>query len=269
MVDAVATARSARGVVGGFYSGSVMLRVKDVNGAWGDMLGPLDFSELELNPGTGKTEVRKLNLLGQEGQIADSVVAEAGTPTIKLSLTDSGREIFNMGLRGQITAVNEAGSTRSDKVVAVINKGSWMSLGDRNIQVSGFSGKHANNTSLTADTDYILDATMLKYGFIYIPAGSGLSAAEGAKWSYTYLSTTGYKIAANKLPELRLWVYLAGKNRATQNPATVEVYEAVVEPDKGFSASGKFISNSFSGEATTPSGKSEPFYVEELTFATS
>lgn len=269
MVDAVATARSARGIVGGFYSGSALIRVKDVYAAWGDIIGPLDISTLELSPGTGKKVLRKINLLGQEGQVLDSVTGEAGTPTIKVTFTDSGRELFAMGLRGTVATVSESGSTRSDKVVAVINKGSWMSLGDRNIQVAGFSGKHANNNSLSADTDYILDATMLKYGFIYIPTGSGLSAAENAKWSYTYLSTTGYKIASNKLPELRLWLYLAGKNRATSSPATVEVYEAVVDSEKGFAANGEFVMNSFSGEATTPSGKSEPFCVEDLTFATS
>lgn len=269
MADAVATARAARGIVGGFYSGSAIIRVKDINGAWGDMIGPLDFTDLELDPGKGKTELRKLNLLGQEGQVADSVVAEAGTPTVKVVFSDSGREVFAMGLRGTVTAINETGGTRSDTVVAVINKGSWLKLGDRNIKTVGFSAKLANNSAMVADTDFILDATMLKYGFVYIPAGSAAAAAEGCKWTYTYLATTGYKTASNKLPELRVWIYLAGKNRATQNPATVEVYEAVLESEKGFSASGKFITNSFSGEATTPSGKSEPFYVEELAFATS
>lgn len=267
-MTATAAARLAQNLDGAFYEGDVLIQAKDINGVWGKKIGPISPLKLAINPGSATTISRKLRLRQQWGQVANSVASESADPTVAFETDDAGKELILLAMRATSAAVNEASGTATDEVVAVPFLGSWLQLPDRNINASGFAGKHANNSALTANTDYVLQDIWLEHGLIWIPETSTITAAEACKWSYTHDAVTGSKISGNQLSQISLRIELFGVNRTDSSKVHLVIEEAVVTEgaDMDFAATDFFKPN-FGGTLVTPPGKSAPYYFEPLTLA--
>ncbi|MCP5197308.1 MAG: hypothetical protein H6974_11055 [Gammaproteobacteria bacterium] len=267
-MTATADARLAQNLDGMFFEGDVLIRAKDSNGNWGKRIGPISPVKLALNPGSSTTISRKLRLRGQWGQVANTVASEAAEPTVTFETDDAGQELILLALRATSEVVAETGNTVVDGVTAVAFLGSWLQLPHRNIAVSGFAGKHANDSALTAGTDYVLQDIWTKYGLIWIPESSGIAAAEACKWSYTYGDVSGSKITGNALAQVSLNLELFGVNRTDSSDVHLVIHESVVSEgaDLDFAAT-EFFKPNFSGKMVTPAGQAGPYYIEPLTFA--
>lgn len=267
-MTATADARLAQNLDGMFFEGDVLIRAKDTSGNWGKRIGPISPVKLALNPGSSTTTSRKLRLRGQWGQVANTVASEAAEPSCSFETDDAGSELILLAMRATSEAVSETGNSVTDGVTAVEFLGSWLQLPHRNIAITGFSGKHANDSALTAGTDYVLQDIWTKYGLVWIPATSGIAAAEACKWSYTYGDVAGTKITGNALSQVSLNIELFGVNRTDSSDVHLVIHESVVSEgaDLDFAATDFFKPN-FSGKMVTPAGQNGPYYIEPLTFA--
>lgn len=267
-MTATADARLAQNLDGMFFEGDVLIRAKDAAGNWGKIIGPISPVKLALNPGSSTTVSRKLRLRGQWGQVANSVASEAAEPTVAFETDDAGSELILLAMRASTEAVSETGSSVSDGVTAVPFLGSWLQLPHRNIAVTGFSGKHANDSALTAGTDYVLQDIWTQYGLIWIPATSSIAVDEACKWTYTYGTVTGTKITGNALSQVSLKLEMFGTNRTDSSAMHLKVHEIVVSEgaDLDFAATDFFKPN-FSGKMVTPAGEAGPYFMEPLAFA--
>jgi len=261
-------ARAAHHLTGMFFEGDVLIRARDINGAWGKRIGPVSPVKLAINPGSASTISRKLRLRGQWGQVADTVANESAEPTLQFETDDAGQELILLAMRATSEAISEAGGTATDEVTAVPAKGTWLQLPDRNIAVTGFAGKHANDSALTEGTDYVLQDIWLQYGLIFIPETSTISVAEACKWTYTHGAVSGSRITGNRMAQVNLNIELFGVNRTDNSKVHLVVHESVVSEgaDLDFAATDFFKPN-FSGTLITPSGQAGPYYIEPLTLA--
>lgn len=267
-MTATASARLAQNLDGAFYEGDVIIRAKDINGAWGKLIGPISPLKIAINPGKATTVNRKLRLRGQWGQIANSIASESAEPTVAFETDDAGKELLLLAMRATRTDLSEASGTVTGEVTAVPFKGSWLQLPKRNISATAFSGKHANDSALAAGTDYVLQDIWLEYGLIWIPETSTIAVAEACKWTFTHGAVTGPKIKGNQLSQVSLNIELFGVNRTDSSRVHLVIEEAVVSEgaDLDFAATDFFKPN-FGGIMVTPSGKDAPYYLEQLTLA--
>ncbi len=267
-MTATTSARQAQNLDGMFFEGDVLIKTKDVNGAWGKTIGPISPIKLAINPGSSKTINTKLRLRRQWGQVKNTVASDAAEPSVKFETDDAGKELILLALRATSTPIDEASGTITDGVTAVPFLGSWIELPHRNIAVTGFSGKHANDSALTAGTDYVLQDIWLEYGRVWIPETSTITAAEACKWSYTHGAVSGTRITGNQLSQVTLFLEMFGVNRVDSSKVHVVVPEIVVSEgaDLDFAATDFFKPN-FSGTLVTPSGWDGPYYIEPLTLA--
>ena len=261
-----ANARADLGFEGGIFSGDLYIRFKNNAGAFGKRIGPINGTTLIINPGAGDQIERISKMRGQVGQALDSIV-DASTPQVTLGFDDISDELWQMIFRGVSAAINESGGTASAEAVTAAKEG-WVYLANRNISAwtsltgSGGTPTHADGT------DYEVE---LNHGALFTRAGGAISDAASLEANYTYLGVTGYKVSGNQLDELRAEIDLWGVNRASGVPIRVHVREAVLTPDSqpDFMSSTEFVAAAFSGTAITPSGQSDPYYLERLTLATS
>lgn len=263
-----ALARAAQNLVGVVFEGDVMMWPKQADGLWGNAIGPVSPIKLAISPGDAKITTRPLRLRGMFGQRADPFTSEAAESTLVMETDDASKEVILLALRGTSSLISEAGGTVTNGVTAVKEKGTWLQLPNRNIVAAGFAGKHANDTALTAGTDYVLENIWLQHGLIWIPSVSTIAANEACKWSYTYKAVTGTSIQGSQIAQVTMKIEMFGVNRIDSRPVHVLIHETTVNKatEIDFAANG-YIKPNFSGVMTTPVGKSSPYEIEYLTFA--
>lgn len=259
-------ARAAHNLVGMFFEGDVIVRARDSSGTWGKRIGPISPIQLAINPGSVSTIERRLRLRGQWGQVADSVANEAAAPTVAFQTDDAGSELLLLAMRATETPISVAQGTRTNQVTAVPHKGSWLQLPDRNISVTGFSGRNASAEALVANIDYVLQDIWLEHGLVWIPETSSIVVDEACDWTYTYGAVAGRKIVGNVLAQVNLNIELFGVNRTDSSKIHLVIHEAVVSEgaDLDFAATDFFKPN-FSGTLITPAGQAGPYFIEPLT----
>lgn len=267
-MSATTDARAAQNLTGMMFEGDAVVRVYQSDGTLGKPIGPISPLKLAINPGDATIKTRTLHLRGMAGQRADPVVMDPAEPTFALETDDAGGELLLLALRATSSAIAESGGSAVNTVVAVKFKDSWLQLPQRNIVVAGFSGKHANDSALTAGTDYGLQDLWLQHGMIWIPAASTIAVDEACKWSYTYKAVSGQALLGNQISQVTMQVELFGTNRVNKKAVKVTIFECTVNKatEVDFAAN-DYIKPNFSGVMTTPTGKTAPYQIEELTFA--
>lgn len=272
-MTATTAARSAFNLNGLILEGDILIRIQDEAGAYGPRVGPISPIKLALNAGDSTIAERKLRLRGMYGQITNSVVTEAGIPTVAFETDDAGSNLILPSLRATEEAVDEDAGSVTDGVTAVPRLGDWLVFPHRNIAVTGFAGKKADGTTaLTANTDYVAQDIWLKFGRLWIPATSGITAAESCKWTYTYGAVSGTRLLGNTRSQVKLEIEFFGVNRAAQAGEPRDIYLKIFEAtvNKGSEldlAASDYFKPNFSGTMVTPLGQSSPYYVEFLSFA--
>lgn len=268
-MTATTQARSEQSLAGIVFEGDILIKIKDANGDWGQPIGPISPVKLSINPGEITTKTRKLRLRGLAGQVTDPVVTDFAEPKVSFETDDSNETLFNLILRGSSASIAESGSSVTDDVTAVPALGTWLQLPHRNISTTAFSGKHANNSALTAGTDYVIQDIWLQHGLVYIPAGSGIAAAEACKWSYTYGAVSGTGVIGNQLDQVTVNIEMFGKNRVNGQNVHITIHEIAITSgvDLDLGGADDYFKPNFSGIMSTPSGESGPYEIEFLTFA--
>lgn len=271
-MTATTDARTQFNLNGLLLEGDILIRIQDANGNYGKKIGPISPVKLSLNSGDATIIERKLRLRGMFGQVANTDVTDPGTASVSFETDDSGSELILPSLRATAVDVAEGSGSVTDGVVAVPLLGSWLDLPHRNIAMTGFSGKKANDTVLVAGTDYVAQDIWLKFGRLWIPAGSAITAGENCKWSYIYGAVSGTRLLGNTLSQVKLEIEFFGKNRSAKSGEPADIYLKIFETtvskgtDLDFAATDYFKPN-FSGTLATPLGQSAPYQLEILSIA--
>ena len=268
-----AAIRSAQNLGGRFFYGSILVQFYDADAlTWGPAFGPVNAVRLGINPGNSTLVERKLRTLSQRGQIGDSVVQELGTPVLGIDL-DEVEDSEKKGLlvaqfRGTATdRASQSASTAVKTVKAVSSTGDWIKLDHTNVATAGFAGFQSDGTTpLVAGTDYILDAGLLRYGWVYIPSGS--SATGDCQWDYTYGNDSGIQIVGNALAQVKIKIHGFMKDLANGGNYYLLCHEVVVNEGNEINfQSDEFLTPSFTGTMVTPSGETGPYYIYTHNFS--
>lgn len=268
-------ARAAQNLYPAFYELDVIIRIQASDGTFGKRLGPIESTTVAITPSV-PTKITQLSALrGRTGQANASVSVPNEAPKIGLSFADSASaDLVRLALKGETSSLTQASSTATNTVMAVTHLGSWLRLAHRNIQTSGFSGKLASDVSLTANTDYVIDATWLKSGLVWIPATSTIPEGNACKWSYTYYAVSGSTTKGDKLSSMTIDLIGYGKNlvrdaSGVQQELELEVWQIDLDSNATFNfrAEGKTLTFDFTGTLITPSGQDSPYEIRYPVFA--
>jgi hypothetical protein len=268
-------ARAAQNLYPAFYELDILIRIQASDGTYGQRIGPIESTTVAITPSVPNKITQLSALRGRTGQANASVSVPNEAPKIGLAFADSANaDLVRLALKGETTSLTQASSTATNTVMAVPYLGSWLRLGHRNIQTTGFSGKLANDTALVANTDYVIDATWLKSGLVWIPATSNIPAGNACKWSYTYYAVSGTITQGDKLSSMTIDLVGFGKNlvrdsAGVQQELELEVWQVDLDSNATFNfrSEGQTLTFDFTGTLITPSGKDSPYEIRYPVFA--
>lgn len=265
----LSAARSAQGLDGLYWEGDLKLRRQDESGNWGKWIGPINSTKLAITPGDVEAKNRLARMRGQSGQSLNTVLRPS-PDSLTVIFDDVSADLIALAVRGTIAEINETGGTVSAEAVTVPYLGSWIELPDRNISTTGFSATQPSaGAALVAGTDY--GPIDYANGWVFIPEGSAVVAGTAPEFSYTHFDVTGFRVLGAKTTQSVVELMHVGKNLATLKPGRVRVWQATLTNDQELDFQGDdFQSISLSGPVATPTGKAEPYEIDNnLTFATS
>jgi hypothetical protein len=196
--------------IGLTMKGNVYLE-RYVNGVLtGGMIGPLNASMVEYDPGKSDSIERQSYRKNDYGQLLDGVVVP-GIPTLAIKLDDADAEVLALPMRGSVTAVTEVSGTVTGETATAF-KGRSIKLARSGVS-SLVVTNSAGSTTYVLGTDYTADLTS---GVVMILEAGAITDGLAIKFNYSYAARNGKRIAASALSDLTFKVFLDGVNMATQ-----------------------------------------------------
>jgi hypothetical protein len=179
-----------------------------------------------------------------------------------------------LATKGEESTLTQSGSSVTDAVTEVTHLGSWLRLPHRNISTTGFSAKGADDAALSASTDYLIDATWLKSGLVWIPSTSSITVGEDCKWTYTYAAVSGATVKGDTQSSMTIKLLGLGRDLAAVSDGQAPDMELEVwqidldaEAELNFKSGQDIISFDYTGTLITPSDKTSPYEIRYLTFS--
>jgi len=249
---------AARGFLG---AGDLYIaRYNPVTALFDDFVGPIETTKFEIKP---KVDLKEMTSKGRMtyGQVVESVpIPKPFEFTVQFAEVSG--DTLVAAFLGTKTALNTGAGTLTNQVVK-ITKGSWVDIGQMNIQTAGLLVKdNTATTTYVLGTDYEIN---YRLGMIRVLPTSAIADGVNLKISGSYSAVSGSQIAGGTNAQIRAKFRFDGKNFADGLPCIVDVWEAVIAADSAFD----FLANDFAavslpGRLKTPVGKTEPFVVKLL-----
>lgn len=197
---------------------------------------------------------------GYYGQIIGSVAIPKPTE-LSISLRNGTKEGIALGLMGSHGTISGgAGTVTDEAITAKLDK--WVELANRNITAASVVVTNADaSTTYVEGTDYEINYAL---GMIRaIPTGS-ITEAQALKVDYSHTAYNGWKVAGGTKPQAKGRLILDGRNLINNKSVRLEIYSALLTSDSDFDAMGDdVVEFGLSGRMETPSGKTEPFILEQ------
>ncbi len=248
-----------------YLVGDLYLNPLDDDGNQTGLLGPLNAQTVAVTRPEPDAKERISKMKETEGQLLDGMYQ--GKPSeIDIIIDDVPGEIMAMVFSGNVTDVSEGSGSVTDEAVSLI-PGRWTRLAHRNLATSGIvlATVAAPSTPLTPDVDYEINHAM---GMVKAIEGGAISATTPGLIDYTYAAVTGVRANSEQRSFVKAQVLVDGKNKTNGKQAVFEAYEAALyNKSKVDFVAGTYVNANLAGKMRTPSGKSEPYYYEELTLA--
>jgi hypothetical protein len=218
----------------------------------------IGIGKLEIKP---NVELKEQTSKGRDsyGQVIASVALNKPAE-LNIALTQVDRKALAIALLGDDVAHAVTGSSVVDEVM-IARKDKAVFLAHRNVSVVVV--KHTSGApTYIVDTDYTVDARL---GTITIKTTSAIVEGASLKVSYTYAAESGYKIKGATQPQVKMAVFLDGKNMVDGAACYVTIHEATVSPESAVDfLADDFAEINLKGSMATPSGQTEPFDVVML-----
>jgi hypothetical protein len=248
-----------------YLSGDLYLNPLDDDGNPTGLIGPLNAQTVAVTRPEPDAKERISRMKNTDGQLLDGLYQ--GKPSeIDMIIDDVPGEIMAMVFSGNVTDVSEGSGTVSDEPVSLI-PGRWTRLAHRNLATSGISLAKASapSTPLAVGADYEINHAM---GMVKAIDGGAISATTACLIDYSHAAVTGVRANSEQRSFVKCQVLVDGKNKVNGKQAVFEAYEAALyNKSKVDFVAGEYVTANLAGKMRTPSGKSEPFYYEELTMA--
>lgn len=218
--------------------------------------GPFLADQFEIQPAV---EVREKTSKGRYtyGQVVDAVnLAQPTNFTVALSEVQG--EALVMAFMGSSSAVSVAAGA-VDATIVVSKVGSWLDVGNKNLEQAIAVTNQAGTTTYVEGTDYQLNRPL---GWIRAIPGGAITAASTIEVSGAHKGHSGTSIKGSTQTEVRARIVFDGINQVDQQQCTVDVYEAIVAAESSFDFLGDEFGNvTLTGRLKTPEGKDTPFEV--------
>lgn len=179
----------------------------------------------EITP-TADMATKKSSMDKSAGVIAQAV------KSVQIDLAIKGNEFNKENLAlvflGTTAAFTQGtGTVTSETVTSSAKKGRYYATLYRNISAVTVKAGVAGSTSMTAGTDYTVDAVS---GRIYVVPGGGIAVGDIIKVDYTYSAITSQKVIAGTVPNVRGFLRYVSDNSAGDNKE-VQIWNAQLHPD--------------------------------------
>lgn len=247
---------SARGFLG---SGDLYIE-RFVAGVSQGLKGPYEASKFEIKPNVEKKE---LVSRGREtrGQVIESVSVQQPAD-FTVELPEVNKESLTIALLGTVAdRTQTGGSLTAVDVVAKLDV--WVELSKQSLTGNPTLTNTGATVTYVLGTDYVVNKQL---GMVKCLSTGAIVADAPLKFTSTYGPITGSKISGGTNTDIRARFILDGKNAADGLPCIVTVHEGVIAADSAFDfLSDDFATVSMPGTMKTPTGKTEPFTVEQRT----
>ncbi|AXQ27589.1 hypothetical protein D0B54_02385 [Solimonas sp. K1W22B-7] len=201
-------------------AGNVHAAILNDDGSFAGFLGIKNAIKLAISPGESEEKQRVSKQVASYGQVLDSVVIP-GKPMVTVDFDEGDAETIGLALQGNVAPLNLTTQTRTAVDLTVTALDTWLELGDRYINPTGFLLKdNGGVNTLVQGVDYVVDLTM---GLVKFLASGTVEASDTVEKTYTTRAVTGSRISGSKKNQLRMRLLLNGKNLATGKPVVVEL----------------------------------------------
>jgi hypothetical protein len=226
-------------------AGNVHIGLLNDDGSFAGFLDIKNTTKFAIKPGGGEEKRRISKKRDSYGQVLNSVVIP-GIPSIALEIDEGDAETVNMALLGTLSNVSLTSQTRTGVDFTVTARDTWLELGDRYINASGFAITNSDASATYVNgTDYVVDLTM---GLIKVLSSGAISAADVVKKSYTTAAKTGKRVSGSKKNQLMARVLMNGKNLANGQGVVVEIPSCTLQSASEFDPmTGDYAVTSLSG----------------------
>lgn len=228
-----------------------------VGGVSQGMVGPIYADKFEIKP---NVDTKQSTSKGRYdyGQVLESVsIAQPADLTIDLKEVVG--DTLIMALLGSSAALNQTSGTLTDAAVT-IKKGSWVSIGKKNLGETMTVENSGGTTLYVEGTDYVLNRAL---GMVKVLSASAITDGAVLNVSGAYAAATGTVISGATQTEVRAKIIFDGINQADGSQCTVTIWEATIAADSAFDfLADDFNTVSLTGTMKTPAGRNAPFIVE-------
>jgi hypothetical protein len=218
----------------------------------------IGIGKLEIKP---NVELKEQTSKGREsyGQVIASVALNKPAE-LNIALTQVDRKALAIALLGDDVAHAVTGASVTDEA-ATARHGKAIFLAHRNVSAVTVTNS-AGAVTYVSGTDYTLDARL---GAITALSTGAITDGQTLLVDYTYAAESGYKIKGATQPQVKMAVFLDGKNMVDGAACYVTIHEATVSPESAVDfLADDFAEINLKGSMATPSGQTEPFDVVML-----
>lgn len=238
-------------------AGNVHVAILNDDGSFGGFLDIKNAIKLSLKPGEGEEKQRLSKQRDNYGAVLDAVTIP--TPdALGLEFDEGDAETVGLAMAGQVTPLQVASVTRTDVDLEVTALDTWLELGDRRINPTGFAIKNeAGTTTYVLGEDYVVDLTM---GLIKFLSSGDIALDDTVTKSYTTRAVTGTRVTAGPKRQLRLRLLGSMKNLANGRHMEVNIPDSTFKTTSEVDLlSGEFAVTTLTG---TPRGNYTLDYID-------
>lgn len=197
---------------------------------------------------------------GYYGQVIASV-AIPKPAELSVGLRNGSKDGVALALMGSHSTLSAGSGTVTDE--AVTSKlGAWVEMAQRNLTaLSVVVTNSAASTTYVENTDYEINYSL---GMIKALIGGAITDAQALKVDYAHAAIAGWKVRGATTPQAKGRLILDGRNLINNKTVRFEAYSVLLVSDGEFDMMGDDVTEfSLSGRLETPSGKTEPFIIEQ------
>lgn len=197
---------------------------------------------------------------GQYGQIIASIAIPKPSE-LSVGLRNGSKDGVALALMGSSSALTAGAGTVTDEAVTA-KLGKFVELAQRNLTAGSVVVTDATaTTTYVEDTDYEINYAQ---GMIHAMTGGAITADEALLVDYAHTAIDGWKVRGATTPRAKGRLILDGRNLVNNKNVRFEAYSALLVSDADFDMMGDDVTEfSLTGRMETPSGKNEPFTIEQ------
>jgi hypothetical protein len=197
---------------------------------------------------------------GQYGQVTASV-AIPKPAELSVGLRNGSKDGVALALMGSHSVLTAGAGTVTDEPLTA-KLGAWIELAQRNLTAASVVVTNTGATvTYVENTDYEVNYAL---GMVKALSGGAIADAAPLKVDYAHAAISGWKVRGATTPQAKGRLILDGRNLINNKSVRFEAYSVLMVADGEFDLMGDDVTEfALSGRLETPTGKTEPFIIEQ------